>query len=228
MGLDDFTSGDTTNSGDDNESNKDENENKSSDTNSTDEVDKEIASEMDFYGSANYDPGTTPMEREGVMSEQSTQDLLDQKDGDIEIESDHIKYYTPVFYIIGEIEEYDQGNQYRLTYQDSGVKPAWHNRVVTCIGVTQTSLGKINKEVVMYDVGLHQKSDVMDAVASNLGDNISANTPLEISFFGEPMFMRDLAQASNKYKDNDVVNRDLVRNKVMRRNMLRLKLEEDE
>ncbi len=108
----------------------------------------------------------------------------------------------------------------------SDPKPAWNGRVVSCMGSNKVQLGSLNKEMVMFDVGYHTKQEVMDEVESRIGDKPDGETTVYINYFGNVTFMRDIAQANNQFREGDLVNIEELGNRIFKKNMLRIGLEE--
>lgn len=237
MGLDDFSSDDSSSSTSTSSSSDEDEDEKESNT-SVDvaeitgnkgvdnEQDLEPDTDMTFYGSGDVDVGTQPMERKGAMSNHSTADLMQHAEDSIERSDDDVKFHSPTFPIITIGDEYEQGSHYKLEHTDDKPKASWHNRVVTCISSVKTTLGEMNKEVVMYAFGSPSKKQVMDKAHEMLGDDLSGDTPVYINFFGDTMFMRDMAQANIEYRSGDKLDIDKIGTHVLNKNMLRVQLDE--
>jgi hypothetical protein len=246
MGLDDFTSGDSSSSTDTStsepeEETKDSDEDddfdvdelasklKGNDSSSTvEESDPSTGLDREFYNTEDVDLETQPMERKGAMSNLTTSEMMEHTEGSIDRSDDDIKYHSPTFPIITTEDQYEQGSHYRLNYTDEQPKASWHNRVVTCISSVKTTLGEMNKEVVMYAFGSPSKKKVMDKATEMLGEDLDGSTDVYINFFGDSMFMRDMAQANMEYRVGDKLDRDKVGSRVLKKNMLRAGLNERE
>lgn len=243
MGLDDFSSDDSSSSTDSSSSSSNDEQDDEDDDLDIDEIasqlnagdsssstvdDDDIStdSSMDFYGTGDVDVGTQPMERKGAMSNHSTAELMQHTEGSIERSDDDIKFHSPTFPIISIEDQYSQGDHYKLQHTDDKPRASWHNRVVTCISSVETALGEMNKEVVMYAFGSPSKKQVMDKVHEMLGDDIDGETTVYINFFGDTMFMRDMAQANIEYREGDKLNIDKIGTHVLNKNMLRVGLDE--
>jgi hypothetical protein len=94
------------------------------------------------------------------------------------------------------------------------------------MGSNKVQLGSLNKEMVMFDVGYHTKQEVMDEVESRIGDKPDGETTVYINYFGNVTFMRDIAQANNQFREGDLVNIEELGNRIFKKNMLRIGLEE--
>jgi len=201
----------------------------SSDTSSssdTDIDDLEPDTDKTFYGTGNADLGVEPMERKGAMSNYSTGELMNSADGTIESDRDDIKFHSPNFPVITRDKRYNPGDHYALKYTGDLHTVRWHNRVVSCMSCTQTELGEMNKEVVMFAVGSPSKKIAMSRLHDSIGEDIDGDTEVYLSFFGDTMFMRDLAQANMEYREGDMLNIDDIGSHLLNRNMLRVGLDE--
>jgi hypothetical protein len=245
MGLDDFSSGDSSSStGTSTSESEEETEESDDDDFDVDEVASKLNSgsssstveddnpstdlDREFYNTEDVDLETQPMERKGAMSNLSTSEMMEHTEGSIDRSDDDIKYHSPTFPIITTEDQYDQGSHYRLNYTDEQPKASWHNRVVTCISSVETTLGEMNKEVVMYAFGSPSKKRVMNKATEMLGEDLNGSTTVYISFFGDTMFMRDMAQANMEYRVGDKLDRDKVGSRVLKKNMLRAGLNKRE
>jgi len=213
MGLDDFIDNDSSNDSSSSKSTS----SSSSETNNTQSMSPD---DMSFYGTGNELLDTNPLEREEAMSDYDMSDLAKTKDGTIKFDSDHVKLYAPVFYTFTSSTEYESGEYYQLVYTGDAHTTTWDGRVVTCIGSHETRLGNMSKEAAMFEVGTHKKSEAMSRMEDNLSQDIDADTTIHINFFGDAFMLRDLAQATNEFKEGDRINRDDVTSKVLRPNLL--------
>lgn len=229
MGLDDFTSGNgsSTSSSSSNSSSTTEetNEPDTSDDVQTREVDQ---AEPEFYTSGDADIGISPMQRKGAMSSFSVADILRRVDSKIEIDRDQVKYYLPIFTIITGKEEYEQGKLYELSHTKDQPRASWHSKPVVCIGVIQTQLGKMNKELAMFEAGSPSKKRVMDRFDEQLDGQVTGETEVHVAIMGDMFNLRDLAQANEQFRAGELINRDDVKNKVLRPKGLRVALDKEE
>lgn len=210
MGLDNFTSDDNDSSSNSSSSTT------SSGSTDTDPIGGDIDDyDMQFYGAGNSMPQDTPMEREKAMSDFSSAQLQTIKDGEIELDSDHIKYHCPVFYTLSPNPKYSSGDHYQLKYTGEVPRPAWHNRMVSCVGTHGTRLGNVQKEAAMFALGEHDKANAMKKLKSIMGEDMGAETHVYISFFGNMMMLRDLSQANHEYREGDLINRDKMMHQVL-------------
>jgi hypothetical protein len=230
MGLDEFISDDE----DDglNTSNSSSSSDKSSNDDSvdfgeTDEI-QPPDTDMDFYNPTNQFPENLPMEREGAMSEQSMSDLAQMKEDDIRFDEDHVKLYAPVFYIFIGDREYDPGMYYQLHYDGDGHSVTWDGRVVVCMGAYSSRVGNMNKEVALFEAGTTDKSEAMESMKSKLGDDVDPDTQMTMYFFSDAFMLRDLAQASNEYREGSVINRDKIVSNVLHANVLQHRVDNDD
>jgi len=230
MSLDDLIDNTDVSSTDDEES---DDENDSSphrdgyDEDSTSALDRDDIVEnspMTFYASGDADLGANPMERKGAMSNHTTAELVDQTSGTITCEEDHVKFHAPMFPIVTANPQYEQGNMYQLKHETDNVPGSWDGRVVTCVGTISTQLSKINKEVIMFDAGSPSKKHVMEKLEDRFGQDIDGEMAVWISFFGDAMFMRDMAQANEEYKEGDKLSIDKIGKRVMNKEMLRVEV----
>ena len=227
MGLDEFTGGSS------NSSNNTSSDNKSSsnqqDTTrqrgAKDDLSELDSTDLTFYGSQNPDLGVTPMQRKGAMSNYSVSSILQRTNGVIEIDTDHVKYYLPMFTIITSNNEYNQGDIYELKHTKSEPKASWNAKPVVCMGVTETQLSNINKELAMFEAGSCSKKRVMDKFDEQLDKETTSNTDIQINFFGDMFNIRDLAQANEEFRNGQLIDRDAIESKVLRRKMLSVKLD---
>lgn len=180
--------------------------------------------EMNFYGGPNSAPDDRPMDREGPMSDYDVSDLLSEVEDTINIESDDVKFYSPVFFFITKGVEYEGGELYQLNYDNEDPAPGWNGRVVSCLGGYNTPLGQMRQETAMFAVGEHKKSKAMEAMENNLGENIDPDTQVYVNFFGDAFMLRDLAQANSEYKEGDIINRDDVASNILRSKALRSRM----
>jgi len=210
MGLEDFIDDD------DSSSSSSSSSSTSSGSTNTDPVGGDIDDyDMKFYGAGNSAPVNTPMEREKAMSDYTTQQLTAIKDGEIEIDSDHVKYHCPMFYTLRPNPEYSSGDHYQLKYTGEVPRPSWNNRMVSCVGTHGTRLGNVQKEAVMFALGEHDKAKAMKKLKSIMGEDMDAETHVYISFFGNMMMLRDLSQANHEYREGDLINRDKIMHHVL-------------
>lgn len=231
MGLDDFTTDDS--STDSSTSSSSDTQTEDKDPSDFDSPDQDISdiepdSEMSFYGTGNADVGTQPMKRKGAMSNHTTSQLMRHAEGEIHSKRDDIKFHSPTFPVITVEDKYEQGTHYVLKYDGEANSTRWHNRVVTCISSTKTQLGEMNKEVIMMAVGSPSKSIAMERLNESLGDDLSGETTVYINFFGDTMFMRDLAQANMEYRKGERLNTDKIANRLFNRDMLMVGLNQQE
>jgi len=224
MGLEDFIDDD-----DDSSSNSSSSSSTTSSTSTnTDPLGGDIDDyDMNFYGAGNSTPRNTPMEREKAMSDYPTRQLSTIKDGEIELDSDHVKYHCPVFYMINPNPQYSSGDHYQLKYTGEVPRPSWHNRMVSCVGTHGTRLGNVQKEAVMFALGEHDKEKAMKKLRDTLGDDIDAETHVYISFFGNMMMLRDLSQANNEFREGDLINRDKIMHQVLSAKTLEARINEE-
>lgn len=228
MGLDDFMEDDSSN--DSSTSSTNNTSSSSTSTSSSDDYDPVAdidESRLTFYGGNGADLRKNPMEREGAMSDLSAAELAKTTDGTITRDEDQIKFHLPVFPIITAERKYNSGERYQLEYENGVTGASWNGRVVTCIGTLQTQLGKINKEVIMFHAGAQDKDEVMERTRERLGDDLDGEAEVYISFFGDAMYMRDLAQANQQYRAGSRLNIDEVASRVLNRNMLHLAVTDD-
>jgi len=228
MALDDFSTSDDSTDSTDSTDNTDTDSNKEETTNETSSIESTQPEDMNFYGTGDNEPGTRPMERKGAMSNHSVSDLLNTTSGKLAFGEDNLKLYLPIFTIITRDNKHSSGERYELDYPHDGVTPAWNSKVVCCIGVTETRLGSINKEVAMFNVGSTSKKRVMDKIDSKLGQDLDADTTVYINMFADSFMLRDLAQANEQFRSGDIVDRDKVMTKVLNAKQLRLATEREE
>lgn len=229
MGLDDFIDEAQNNGNESNSSTEESNDDESSDTRGGSvETDAPSADEMSFYGSGDADIGVNPMERKGAMSNFSTAKLAKDADGTIEIDRDNIKYHAPIFPIITPDDRYNNSERYQLKSTNDNVKASWDGRVVSCISSDLTKLGMLNKEFIMFTVGAHSKKIAMNRVKEIMGNDLDGHTEVHVNFFGDAMFMRDMAQSNEEYRNGETVDRDKIGSKVIKKNMLRVELEQED
>lgn len=221
MGLDSFSSGDDDDDEEETSSPTETTETKEQD-NITDPVEE---SDMSFYGTGDGEPGTTPMERVGAMSNYSTAELAQTVDGDLEFDKDSAKLHLPIFTLITVDEKYNSGERYSMKHTKEKPKASWDGRVVACIGSITTRLGNMNKEVAMFDAGSHSKKRVMENMEERLGEGVDADTTIHINFFGDALHLRDMAQANEVFREGELINRDDVVGKAMKPNQLRVALD---
>lgn len=228
MGLDDFMSESDSNSSEtdlkDKYSKAKEKNKKEKIENEPDPLDE---TEVSFYKSKS-NPGTTPMERKGALSDFDYKKVHDKVDGTIESDEDLIKYHCAIFTIITRDCDYDIGQRYKLKYTGGDIKTPWHNRVVSCMGTIETELGKVHKETVMFEVGSHNKNQIMERMNERTGDDVDAHTKVNISFFGDSFQLRDLAQANQTFKAGKLLERSKIGKRVILPKMLRLGIERGE
>jgi len=177
--------------------------------------------DMEFYGSGNADIGKNPLERRGAMSNFTPSDLVKEKDGDITIDEDNIKFYAPMFTILTAEQKYESGEHHQLKSTLDAPKPSWNGRIVSCIGSMGIKLGKLNKEVVMFNTGSHSKKKAMQGVKDIMGDGVDGNDTIYVNFFGDAMFMRDLAQANHELRTDQLVDLEEIGSRVVRKNMIK-------
>jgi hypothetical protein len=182
---------------------------------------------MEFYGTGNADPGTRPMERKGAMSNYDLAEIAQTKNGDIEFNEDSIKLHLPIFTILTIDEPYTQGNRFQLKHTKDTPKASWHNRVVCCIGSVKTELGKINKEVAMFECGSVSKARTMQCLNEKLGEDIGGETEVFINFIGNAFFLRDIAQGNEQFRAGELVDLEEIGSRVVRPNMMKLAVEDD-
>lgn len=233
MGIDDFMSDDSSSSTDNKSSNSDtdDNETKSTPdtTSSTSDVTDPIeSSDMTFYGTGEADVGENPMERKGAMSNHTTSQLMKHSSGEIHCDRDDVKFHSATFPVLSIDDEYEQGSHYTLKYDGDAHSTRWHNRVVSCISLKKTTLGEMNKEVIMFAVGTPSKSIAMDRLQDSLDDDLDGDTEIYLNFFGDTMFMRDLSQANMEYREEDRLNIDKIGSRLLNRDMLRVGLNQQE
>jgi len=230
MGLDDFTSSSSSSSSSsgstDSSNSKSEAHGGGGDSSSSVKFGDDL--DLEFYGSGNADIGVNPMERKGAMSDISTSDLVQTSDGTLEFNYDNAKLYLPMFLTITSDNGFSSGERYQMKYTDDGVKPGWNGRVAVCINSVQTTLGELNKEVIMFSAGSPSKKHVMNRVESKLGSDVDGSTEIYINYFGNTMFMRDVAQASELFKEGNLVDIEQIGNRVFKKNMLRIGIESKE
>lgn len=228
MGLENFTSG----GGDDD----DEDEEPSSSTETTESTSSSTDNsapvndtldglDMDFYNTQNANPGTRPMERKGAMSEFTYAGLQDSKEGNVEIDRDSIKYHLPMFALLTCDQPYEQGQRYQLKHQREPPRASWNGKVVRCTTCTETTLGEVNREMVMLAAGTTSKKRAMEFMDSKFDEDISGDTTVYVSYMLDAMFARDLAQASEQFRAGDNLNRDDIARRVIQPKMLRLALD---
>jgi len=212
MGLEDFIDDDSNSS-----SSSSSSTSQSSDSTATDDVSTSLGDiDMQFYGAKNHStPKNMPMEREDGLSDYKMADVVSQTTGNIEFDSDDIKLYMPVFYLITPNPEYAGGEHYQLKYNSDTPRPSWHNRVVSCVGCYGTRLGSVHKEVAMLAVSQHDKGKAMKEMREKLGDDMNKEQQVYISFFGDMFMLRDLAQANNQFREGDLINRDKIMHHVL-------------
>lgn len=229
MGLDDFASGDSSDDDDEQSSSTSSSSTQSKTSNGgatgqiTDPIEEK---DMSFYGTGNADPGTRPMERKGAMSQHSVADLARTVEGELNIAEDHVKYHLPIFTIFSRDNEYSEGERYQLKHDKESPRGSWNGKVVACIGVVQTELGSMNKEVAMFEAGSPSKKRVMSTLNSNLGDDLTADTDIYINFFADAFFLRDLAQANEQFREGELIGLDDIGSKVVRPKQLRVALDQ--
>lgn len=231
MGLDDFASGGGTSDDDENDTSTSKSKSGSTTSDTTsggDEFGTLEDSEMTFYGNGDPDVGTRPMERKGAMSDYGVADLQQTKQGDIEVDYDSVKFFLPMFALITPNSEYEEGERYQLKHNRDVPRASWHNKVVACTTSTQTTLGKMNKEMVMLASGTTSKKRAMEFINSKFDDKVTGSTEVYISYMLDCMFARDLAQASEEFRAGDNINRDDIAKRVIQPKMLRLALERDD
>lgn len=228
MGLDAFSSGG---------SDDDDEENTSDETSSTTqsstreagesqvETDQVDGTEMDFYGTDNPNPGTRPMERKGAMSGLDFGDLKEIAEDEIQIERDSVKYHLPLFMVITEDDEYTEGARYQLKHQKDTPRASWNKKVVVCTHTHQTVLGKVTKEMAMLCAGTTSKQRAIEYINTKLNTKADSDTSIYVSYMLDSMFARDMAQASEEFKEGELVNRDDITGRVIKPKMLRLALE---
>lgn len=225
MGLDDFSSSSSTDKEKSKTSSESETSNGTSQTTITDPADE---SEMNFYGTGEGEPGTTPMERKGAMSNHSMAELAQTADGEINVADDRVKYYLPYFTMMTREQQYYDGNRYQLKCTKDEPKPSWHGKVVACVAASETRLGSMNKELTMLETGSTSKKRVMEGLKNRLGEDIDADTNIYIQFFADIFFIRDLAQANEEFRVGDLLNREKITNKVANPKQLRVHMGKQE
>lgn len=228
MGLDDFVE-DAKSSSTDNSSSKSNNETTDAPrSDAGDDYDSIESTDMEFYGSGNADVGVNPMERKGAMSNFTTAQLAKDTDGTIEIDRDNIKFHAPIFPIITPDDRFDNSERYQLKSTNDNVKASWNGRVVSCVSSELTKLGMLNKEFIMFTVGAHSKKIAMERVKDIMGDGLDGHTEVYVNFFGDAMFMRDMAQANEEYRHDETVDVDQIGSRVVKKNMLKVGLNQQE
>lgn len=227
MGLDSFSSDD---SGTDEPKEDSTDDNNEVDTSTQqDEVHTSLGEvDMNFYGTGDGEPGTRPMERKGAMSNHSVSDLMESASDEISFYNDMVKLHLPIFTTITAGKVREQGERYILKHTKDKPKASWHNKVVACLGVVETRLGNMNKEVAMFNTGSVSKREVMEKLEVNLGEDINADTTIYINFLADAFMLRDLAQADQTFREGDLVNRDEVVSKVLNAKQLRVAVEQRE
>ena len=230
MGLDDFTSSSSSGSSSSSSSSSSDSNSEAHGGSGDSPSGVKFADDSDltFYGSGNADIGVNPMERKGAMSDVSTAQLVQTSDGTLEFGYDNAKLYLPMFLTITADGEFSSGERYQMKYTEDGVKPGWNGRVAICINSVKTTLGELNKEVIMFSAGSPSKKHVMNRVESKLGSDIDGSTEIYINYFGNTMFMRDIAQASELFKEGNLVDIEQIGNRVFKKNMLRIGIESKE
>jgi len=228
MGLDDFASDDD--STDSTDTSEEQSQSNKETESTVDGVNQTLAdpieeNDMSFYGAADGNPGTTPMQRKGAMTNHSMADLVRTTDGEMMFGEDYVKLHLHIFTVFTRDREYKEANRYQLTYPHDPPRPAWHGKVVSCLAVIETRLGSMNKELAMFETGSTSKKRVMETFDSNLGQNLDADTQIYINFFGDVFFLRDLAQADEEFREGYMIDRDEVMSKVIRPKQLRSVLE---
>jgi len=186
------------------------------------------STDMEFYGSGNADVGVNPMERKGAMSNFTTAQLAKDTDGTIQIDRDNIKFHAPIFPIITPDDRYDNSERYQLKSTNDKVKASWDGRVVSCVSSELTKLGMLNKEFIMFTVGAHSKKIAMERVKDIMGDGLDGHTEVYVNFFGDAMFMRDMAQANEEYRHDETVDVDQIGSRVVKKNMLNVGLNQED
>jgi len=228
MGLDDFMSeSDSSDDGSDLKDKYSKAKKKKKEQKIENEPDPLDDTELTFYNK-DVNPGTTPMEREGAMSDFNHRQAFKKIDDTIESDEDNIKYHCAIFTIITRECDYEIGKRYKLKYTGGDIKPPWHNRLVSCMGTVKTELGKIHKETAMFEVGSHDKQKIMKRMNERTGEDVNALTEVNISFFGDSFQLRDLAQASHMFKAGNLVERSKIGKTVIMPNMMRLGIERPE
>ena len=228
MGLDDFMSeSDSKSSGTDLKDKYSKAKEKKKKEKIDNEPDSLDETELSFYGGES-NPGTTPMEREGALSDFDYKQVHDKVDGTIESDEDLIKYHCAIFTIITRDGDYNIGERYKLKYTGGDIKTPWHNRVVSCMGTIETELGKVHKETVMFEVGSNNKKHIMERMNKRTGDDVDAHTKVNISFFGDSFQLRDLAQANETFKAGKLLERSKIGKRVILPKMLRIGIEREE
>jgi len=183
--------------------------------------------DMSFYGSGDADVGTRPMERKGAMSSLDSTELSSEVDGEIAFGEDRVKLHLPIFPIVTRDKEYEQGSLYRLSYPHDAQRPAWARKVVSCTGVVKTTLGEMNKELAMFMAGSVSKQEVMENFDSRLGQELTGETEVYVSYMADVFFLRDMAQADMEYRSGDLLDRDKIADKVIRPKQLRSEISKD-
>lgn len=230
MGLGDFTSSENTDTVKEDEPSGSSSESPpDSGSDVTQEQLKPIDdTDMDFYNHENSSPGIRPMERQGAMSDFTVADLEQTKTGNINIERDTIKYHLPMFALVTHEPEFKQGNRYQLKHDKDAPRASWHNKVVSCTGCHATSLGKLNKEMVMLVSGTTDKQKALEYIDSKFSEDVSGETSVYVSYMLDCMFTRDLAQGGEQFRAGDNIDRIAVTSKVIQPKMLRLAIQEGE
>lgn len=231
MGLDDFASGGTSDTDSETDSSSSDESTESSNAEggiSETITDPAEEQEMEFYGTGDADVSTRPMERKGAMSQHSVADLAQTVEDKLVIERDHIKFHLPIFTIFSRENEYSEGERYQLKHSKEPPRGSWNGKVVACLGVIETRLGSMNKEVAMFEAGSPSKKRVMEDLNERLGDDLSADTTIHINFFGDAFFLRDLAQANEQFREGELLGLDDIGSKVIRSKQLRVALDQRE
>jgi hypothetical protein len=231
MGLDDFTSGSSSSTTDDSSTTTEDEDTEDESTTTRSgggDVDSLGDTDLSFYGTGDADVGVTPMKRKGAMSNFSTSRIMENVEAPIHIEEDHIKYHLPIFTTITSEKEYEQGKIYVLSHTADQPKASWNSKPVVCIGQIETQLGKMNKELAMFEAGSPSKKHVMERIETQLDQETSGSTDVRINVFGDMFNLRDLAQANTEFKEGKLINRDDVANRVLRPKDLKVTLENEE
>jgi len=222
MGLDDFTSDDSSSTGSSSSSSS------SSSTATQDQTDQEPEQERErtYYGNGSHSTEPNYLTREGPVVPVQRPDIFSSTSGKIKVDDDNVRFHCPVFPHIDLGSDYTPGKRYELEYTGDAPGIPWDKRVVTCLGSYQTALGNLTREQAMLHVGSNDKEEIVDRFHTLLGGDVDNSTNVTVYFFGDTLHMRDLGQANDSYREGTVINRDKLVQNILHPDLLTVSLEQ--